>query len=228
MIDSILRIETPEGIELHLHPAGPAPRALAWLLDALIRGLVYAVAAPMLFTLGEMGLGLLLLLMFAGEWFYPVFFELRRHAATPGKRAIGLKVVRADGAPLDLGSALIRNLLRTADALPLFYGVGLLTALSNRRFQRLGDLAAGTLVVHAMNAETRPASQSVKGSIAPPLTLTPDEVRALVEFAERRPLLSDARAMELAALVPTLMEDGKRPEPDRLRAMANWLTGRQG
>ncbi|MGB0722526.1 MAG: RDD family protein [Gammaproteobacteria bacterium] len=227
MLDSILRIETPEGIELHLHPAGPAPRALAWVLDALIRGVFYALAAPLLFTLGELGAGLFLLLIFAAEWFYPVFFELRRHAATPGKRAMGLKVVRTDGAPLDLGSALIRNLLRTADALPLFYGIGLLTALSNPRFQRLGDLAAGTLVVHARGDAPRPAFKAAGGSLPPPVALTPDEVRALVEFAERRPLLSEARAAELAALVPVLMDASGRPQPDRIRDMANWLTGRQ-
>ena len=99
-------------------------------------------------ALAGLGQGLMLLGFFLLEWFYPVFFELRS-GATPGKRAMGLRVVHDDGTPVGAVASVIRNLLRVADFLPLFYAAGLVSCLVDRDFRRLGDLAAGTLVVHS-------------------------------------------------------------------------------
>ena len=146
-IDTLRLNETPEGVDLGLSVAGPVPRALALALDSLIRLGLYLLLLPLL-SLSKLGAGLFLLGIFLVDWLYPVLFEVYR-GATPGKRAMGLAVVHDDGTPVGLAASLIRNLLRIIDFLPLFYGVGLVSCLVDRDFRRLGDLAAGTLVIHA-------------------------------------------------------------------------------
>ncbi len=74
-------------------------------------------------------MGLLLILAFVLEWFYPTLFEAFRHGQTPGKKAMGIVVVHANGSPLSFNGSLIRNLLRTADAFPLFYLLGFVCTL---------------------------------------------------------------------------------------------------
>jgi len=200
-IDTQRLNETPEGIELGLHLAGPVPRALALALDILIRIGLYLVLLPLL-ALGEVGLGLTLLAVFLLEWFYPVFFELRG-GATPGKRALGLSVVRDDGTPVGLSASMIRNLLRVVDFLPIFYGFGLLSTLIDPDFRRLGDLAAGTLVIHAepgLRATQRRATLTDPASRPPP-SLTLETQRAILAFIERAPRLSLERRIELAELL---------------------------
>ena len=87
VLDTVVSAETPEGIGIELRPAGLSSRCFAYLLDLLIRlGVVYAVAMVVA-IMGRFGLGLLMILAFALEWFYPVAFELSRWGATPGKRA---------------------------------------------------------------------------------------------------------------------------------------------
>uniref|UniRef100_UPI0025F2F3AC RDD family protein n=1 Tax=uncultured Thiodictyon sp. TaxID=1846217 RepID=UPI0025F2F3AC len=151
-LDTIRLNETPEGVDLGLRVAGPAPRALALAADGAIR-LVILLALSPLAALSGLGLGLSLIAVFLLEWLYPVTFEVLS-GATPGKRAMGLMVVHDDGTPVGLPASLIRNLLRVVDFFPLFYGVGLVCTLVDRDFRRLGDLAAGTLVVHAQRRST--------------------------------------------------------------------------
>jgi uncharacterized RDD family membrane protein YckC len=115
-VDTLRRFETPEGIEIELRLAGPVPRAGAFAIDLLIRFGLYLVLLP-LAGLAGVGVGLILLALFLLEWFYPVFFELRS-GATPGKRAVGLVVVHADGTPVGPSASLLRNLLRALDFLP--------------------------------------------------------------------------------------------------------------
>jgi hypothetical protein len=153
---------------------------------------------------------------------YPVVFEAGRHGATPGKRLVGLRVVQASGSPLTVGQAVVRNFLRFIDSMPLFtYGFGVAACLATRRFQRLGDLAAGTVVVYA-----RPAPQPLVPELPQtepmpiPLALTADEGRALGWFFERAGLWTPARRAEIAdhaaALTEATGEEGVR----RLLAMA--------
>ena len=221
--DSIVRVETPEGIELELRTAGPLPRVLAWLIDASIRVAIYLVLATALGVLGKVGLGLLLVAVFALEWFYPVFFEVYFSGATPGKRALAVQVLHDDGTPIGFSASVVRNLLRFVDFLPFLYGFGFVTMIVDPRFRRLGDLAAGTLVVYTPAGEPRAGRQSTE-SLPPPGTLTRAEQRAVMEFAERAPKLAPERATERARFAGPLVE--RSPDPvSRLYAIANFLAG---
>ena len=124
MLDTEALHETPEGIALGLRAAGAAPRALAWLVDAMIRIGVFTALAMPISILGEAGQGVLLILMFALMWVYPILFELLMDGQTPGKRVLGLRVVHANGTPVGFTASLIRNLMRTVDALPIGYAFG--------------------------------------------------------------------------------------------------------
>ena len=148
MLDTLLIAEAPEGIALQLRPAGLSARVLAFLVDALIRLLLLVMLATLLGRVGGLGSMLLLVSVFLLEWFYPVLFELLPGSATPGKRLLGLQVTMDNGLPVTAGASVLRNLLRAADFLPSGYALGLLTLLLRRDFKRLGDVAAGTLVVH--------------------------------------------------------------------------------
>lgn len=199
MIDEQRHITTPEGVPLTLALAGPVPRAVAYFIDACIRILVYVAAAMVLSWLGGVGWGLLLILVFLLEWFYPVWFEVMRRGQTPGKKSLGLAVVREDATPVDLNASLIRNLLRTADLFPMFYLAGFICMLVDSRFRRLGDLAAGTLVVH-LHQEAPPAAVDPGASQPPDWPLTLADRQLLLDYHERRPRLTPARRNELARL----------------------------
>lgn len=227
MIDTYRAIETPEGVELRLRVAGPPARVLAWAIDVVIRLLGYAVVSIPLNVLGRVGWGLFLLVLFFGEWLYPVFFEVYARGATPGKKLVGLAVVHDDGTPVGWSGALLRNLLRVVDFLPAAYGFGLVTMLVHPEFKRLGDLAAGTVVVHEERAELALRADEAP-PLPPPVPLEPDEQRAILAFAERMPLWGPARAEELAGLAAPLVDARGPLAVERLAGIANWLVGRRG
>src|SRR5690348_3313750 len=135
--------------------------------------------------LGRAGGGVVLLTAFFVEWLLPASFEAMWHGQTPGKRAMGLRVLNDDGTPVQWPGALTRNLLRAADFLPVAYGVGLLAMLCNRDFKRLGDLAAATVVVY--EPEKRAATRKLAEAppVPPPFALSLQEQRALLDLAER-------------------------------------------
>ncbi|MBK1723289.1 RDD family protein [Thiocystis violacea] len=216
-IDTIRFNETPEGIDLGLRVAGPVPRALAFVLDGVIRAGLYLALTPLI-VLADVGAGLMLLAFFLLEWFYPVVFEVWK-GTTPGKRAMGLIVAHDDGTPVGLPASMIRNLLRVVDFLPVLYGIGLISLLIDRDFRRLGDLAAGTLVLHA---ERRTASRAAVSAtpIAPPHRLSTETQQAILSFAERGERLSEARRIELAEILTH--EQGARAV-DLARGWASWL-----
>jgi uncharacterized RDD family membrane protein YckC len=226
ILDTQRFLETPEGVEIGLRVAGPVPRALAWLLDTLIRGVLYLLAAMTLGFLGEGGMGLLFLFLFLVEWFYPVAGEVLMDGSTPGKRSLGLRVVGDRGTPVSGRASVVRNLLRFVDFLPLLYGFGLVTMLAHRDFKRLGDLAAGTLVVYREEPVAAGAGRREAPPAPPPAPLEPEEQQAVVDFAERLPLLSQERARELALLAGPLTAGAPDPVA-RLESMAGWLAGRR-
>lgn len=218
-------IETPEGVELGLRLAGPIPRALALVLDLIIRVGLYLAFTPLL-MLADVGLGLVLLAFFVLEWFYPVLFEVMK-GATPGKAAMGLVVVHDNGTPVGLAASMLRNLLRVVDFLPLLYGIGLVSMLMDRDFRRLGDLAAGTLVLHAEGSaqpRTIPEARPVK----PPSGLRLETRQAILSFAERSHRLSAPRRIELAEILTA--DSGARGEQavDCVKGWANWLARGRG
>jgi uncharacterized RDD family membrane protein YckC len=228
-LDTIIPVETPEGIQLELRPAGFAARSLAYLVDFLIRaGVLYVVAMVGLFA-GGFGLALTIILFFLLEWFYPVFFELRPQAATPGKRALGLRVIMDNGLPVTPAASMTRNLLRTADFLPCMYGIGLVSMLLRRDFKRLGDLAAATLVVYSPQPPLKVEFGDIE-PLAPALKLSVRDQAAVIAFAARLPRMTAERAHELAALAAPLTggpEVAGALATTRLLAIAQWLLGRR-
>lgn len=162
MTRDTVRLYSPEGVEVRLEVAGLGRRILAAVVDAALHWLaVAAVLAGLFFGLTALFPGLLepvdptsgfvlaagilfVALLFYG---YYLFFELAWHGQTPGKRLLGLRVVAAGGLPAPPAAIVIRNLLRAVDALPSAYAVGFASCLLTAHRQRLGDLAAGTIVV---------------------------------------------------------------------------------
>ena len=228
-LDTRYAAETPEGIALLLRPAGLVPRLYAYSVDVLIRFVFFSVAFLFLTLLGRLGLGLGMVLFFLLEWLYPVVFELGRSGATPGKRMLGLAVVMDSGLPVTPAASLTRNLLRAADSLPSLYAFGVLSMLFRRDFKRLGDLAAGTLVVHAPQFEPRPAAPPAAPARAPAVVLSARAQAAIVAWAARVTRLTEARADELAEIaVPVVVP--RAMGGDRVAALvgvAHWLLGRR-
>lgn len=153
-LDTTAQVETPEHVCFHYRIAGPTPRLLAYLLDALIRGfIVVALWIPFLLMFsdnnlsGGASLGAFLVVLFAIEWGYYVVFETLWSGRSPGKKALKLRVVKEGGYAVNFIDVVLRNLLRAADALPGVYGVGALFMALDPRFRRLGDMIAGTMVV---------------------------------------------------------------------------------
>jgi len=225
MLDTYREVITPEGVPLHLPAAGPVPRALAWAIDFVIRvGALMLLSIP-LTVLGEFGQGLYLGLMFLLMWAYTIVQEAL-WGRTVGKRVLGLRVVAQDGAPIGWMAAITRNLLRTVDMLPFAYALGLLSSLFDRNGRRLGDLVAGTVVVHD-SARPLPGSVAIDTVLAPPQPLQPAEQAAIIAFAERAPRLSGPRQQELAAVAAPISGGQGQVGVLRLYAMANWLLGRR-
>lgn len=225
MLDTYREVVTPEGVPLQLPAAGPVPRALAWLVDLAIRFAILAALSIPLALLKEFGTGLYLALMFLVYWAYPIVCEAL-WGRTPGKRALGLRVLARDGAPVGWMAAITRNLLRTVDMLPFAYALGLLSSLFDTHGRRLGDLVAGTVVVHAP-ALYLPPPATIDSVLAPPQPLRPEEQAALLAFAERAPRLAPLRQQELAAIAEPLTGTHGQVGVLRLYAMANWLLGRR-
>ncbi len=222
-LDTTYTVNTPEGIALQLSPAGPVPRLLAWLLDLLLRGGISAVLLMLLALLGKMGYGIAMILIFLLEWFYPVYFELRRQGQTPGKKMLRIYVAHSDASPVTPTASVVRNLLRVVDFLPLLYGFGFISMILNRRFQRLGDLAANTVVLH-QNSRTYPTLTIEAEPIRPEISLTLQEQQAIMLFAQRSQTLSTARLEELAQMTGGLV--AKQANATRyLQGIAHWLMG---
>jgi uncharacterized RDD family membrane protein YckC len=229
-LDTIYTVNTPEGINLTLSPAGPMPRMLAWVIDVLVRFVIYTVTFTVLAVLGSSGAGIALIITFLVEWFYPVYFELFKKGQTPGKKSLNIYVVQDNGSPVTPASSMIRNLLRFVDFLPLFYGFGLVSMLLNKRFQRLGDLVAGTVVLYKeepLVEESMDSDEFDKHSITPPVSLKIEEQQTILQFRQRQLSLSKDRAEELAGLSgDVLLADAKEGEKAAyLTRLGNWIAG---
>jgi uncharacterized RDD family membrane protein YckC len=224
-LDTMRTVETPEGCRIDLRVAGLVARARAWMVDLAIRAFVYVVAVEILIWFGKMGSGAILLIVFALEWLYPVYFEATRHGATPGKRVCRLAVLRDDGGPIDWGASMIRNTLRIVDFLPFFYMAGTVCMFLRRDFKRLGDVAAGTIVVYT-DEPPLPALAAEGPSEPPPLPLAIDEQRAVIAFTLREPRLTPERAEELAQVaVPLTGGLGADAARTRLVGVGRFLMG---
>jgi uncharacterized RDD family membrane protein YckC len=225
VLDTARRVPTPEGIELTLRLAGPVPRAFAWVIDFVIRAAALWALLIAVQPFAKLGMAVFLLAYFFLEWLFPAWCEVRLRGATPGKKALGLMVLHDDGTPVTWPAALTRNLLRFVDFLPAFYGVGLIATVLNRDFKRLGDLAAGTVVVYRDRAATGFAVPPA-APLAPAIALSAAEQRAILDFAERAPGLTDERQTELAGLAAPLV-GATTGAAERLLRIANHRLGRR-
>jgi uncharacterized RDD family membrane protein YckC len=146
------QVVTAEKVVLTYRVAGMGSRFLAWLIDVGFMAVLLAMgaAAGSVLEAVRPGVGgaVILLWAFTLQWGYFLFFEWLWAGQTPGKRLMGLRVLQAQGTAISFLQAAVRNVLRAADSLPLFYAVGFVVAAGDRQQRRLGDLAAGTLVVH--------------------------------------------------------------------------------
>ena len=226
MLDTVREVHTPEGVALRLPAAGPIPRALAWAIDFGIRMGLLMAASMVLGLMGEAGMGLYLVLLFAVFWLYPILCEGLFDGQTPGKRALDLRVISSDGAPIGWLAACVRNLMRTVDMLPFGYACGVLSGFADPWGRRLGDLVAGTMVVHVPKTR-RLAIMDADGVMAPALPLRPAEQAAIVAFAERAPRLTPERQVELADIAAPATGMQGSEGVRRLAGIAHWLLGKR-
>jgi len=167
---SALVVDSVTGVEVSLPVAGPGARAYAFTIDWHIR----AILAVAWFVIGMMlynggltditppietdGLWFAVIALPVGAiyFLYHPALEIALHGRTPGKRMVGLRLVTRTGAAPTTGAHLIRNVFRLIDTFPLFYGLGLLVTMITRHHVRIGDLAAGTLLVYERAAAALP------------------------------------------------------------------------
>lgn len=209
-------ITTAEGVTLDLPLAGLGSRAIAALVDGAIKGILTVAVIAVLFggaalfddeTVGGarpssgffVGLAIAFVVIFLVNFAYDVLFETLASGRTPGKRWTGLRVVRGTGGPVSFVPSAIRNLVRIVDSLPGAYAIGLIAILLSSKNQRLGDMAAGTLVVRERRgAERAPDPAGFRPLVEPPPNLdvsaiTGEELATIRSFLERRSTL-DAEA----------------------------------
>jgi len=227
-LDTTIEIVTPENIAFRYCVAGPFHRLPAYLIDLVIRWLlaVAGMVILMLFFgvagLGGLGMGMSLVLWFLLEWFYGGVFETFFNGQTPGKRLLRIRVVCIDGQPINGLQAVLRNVLRVVDAQPLvFCQVGLLAATISDRFQRLGDLVCGTMVVveerqrlHGLTPTGEPEAPRMAALIPANFQASRTLARALAAYVERRRMFSWGRRLEIARHLAEPLRQKFRLPPD--------------
>ena len=218
-LDSIIRVVTPENIGFEYRIAGPFRRLPAFLIDLTIMGLIFfliSVATTFVVFLSPgtamFGMFVTIFIVF---WFYGGLCETFLNGQTPGKWLLGLRVLTYEGQPINGLQAIMRNLLRAADLLlPL---IGLIVMMLNSRFQRLGDLVAGTIVVieerHWLTGVAKlddPRAIQLAAYLPPNFVVSRSLARALASYVERRRFFSPPRRREVAKHLaqPLLMKFG--------------------
>ncbi len=226
-IDSTVEVVTPENIAFHYQVAGPFRRLPAFLLDVLIRAAVFALVALVIAIVGgTVGAGgisfaVIAILWFLSDWFYGGICETVMNGQTFGKRTMGIRVLTVDGQPINGVQAVMRNFLRSVDMMPMLsmevlgvpapayivptFIMALVTMTMNRRFQRLGDIVSGTIVVveerqwltGVAKLEDRRAAQ-LANYIPADFVVTRSMARSLAGYVDRRRFFSTARQREVA------------------------------
>jgi uncharacterized RDD family membrane protein YckC len=219
-----LSVETPEQININYQKAGIGSRFYAALVDTLILTVVITLGSYVnegfLTEIGDV-LGNWLravsgIVIFAIFWGYYMVFEITTNGQSPGKLALGLRVIKEGGYPISFADSAIRNLVRIVDFLPFCYGAGLFVMLINKNWQRIGDLAAGTLVVKTSRSDLKLTSESLNTDTQP-INISPQEylyadwiqlelvteyeLDIIREYLGRRSSLSVARRIELAQTI---------------------------
>lgn len=241
-----MEVATPEGVTLHFTLAGVGSRVISGMLDLLVQATIlfglWLVSLLLSLAIEEWAFALLAVGLFLVLFGYDITFETLASGRTPGKRWTGLRVVRVGGGPVTFRTSAVRNLLRIIDSLPFAYIVGMIAISSSAKNQRLGDIAAGTLVVRERTAvagssgvplgaaepgeDPSWAGWSAPASLTGPQfetwdvsAVTAEEVATVREFLARRSSLEpDARkrlALELAnRLRPKVVAPEERMGPE--------------
>ncbi len=198
-----LTIDTPEQIALEFPLAGAGSRFLALAIDSFVQVAMLLVLALVAFlaywfrsrgyqSLSTWVFAVLILLGFVLYYGYFAAFESLWGGQTPGKRAVGLRVISVTGQPITPFDALLRNLLRIVDQMPGIYAVGVLSIFFTSRNQRLGDLVAGTVVVQEHGLpQTDLAAAEMPATRLGAARLTIEEVEVIQTFLIRRADLPD-------------------------------------
>jgi len=209
--DSSLKVQTPEGIEFVIYPAGFLIRACAWAIDSFIQWIfVLVILISTEITGAALGFWFALIAIFALNWFYHTAFEVFWRGQSPGKRFMGIRVVRSDGSPVNPGASFLRNLLRFVDTFMSLNLIAFVCMIASPAFRRIGDWVADTLVVYT--AEARSPGRFVAPALRcpgmpwlaevplayPSRKLNYEEKQAILAFARRYPFFSKARADEIA------------------------------
>lgn len=208
-LQDYVQIQTPEGIDLDLQLAGLGSRFFAQLLDLLVFAAVMtavlvvlaAIATP-LTGYGDALATIVLFLLLLG---YPIAWERYAGGQTPGKRMAGLRVLRADGTPVDLLAATTRSVTRLVDGPPTLYVPSIVFVLATKLRQRPGDILAGTIVVRAPRRShptlpaTPPAPVPAPSALLDLTGVGSDEQIAAAAFLERRAALKPQPRQRLAA-----------------------------
>jgi uncharacterized RDD family membrane protein YckC len=211
-LDTVIKVVTPENIAFDYRIAGPMRRFVAYLLDMLIcAAAAYGVGLlviPLTNAVGLVGFGLFIyfVVLFLLFWFYGGLLETLWNGQTVGKRMMGLRVLSFDGQRINAMQAIMRNILRFVDSLPFFTALlGLLVAMMNRRFQRLGDLACGTMVVveekswlHGLMNFQDAAVVQLAAALPARFETPKSLAQAVAAYAERRKNFSPGRRNDIA------------------------------
>jgi uncharacterized RDD family membrane protein YckC len=203
--DDRLAIATPEGVEVELTLAGIGSRFMAAGMDFAIQIAVLVATGLLLRPAGDTGIAVFTTASFALIFFYDVLFEVLAGGRTPGKRAVGLRVVGPAGRPIAFVRSAVRNLLRLIDILPGFYGIGMTAIFITGRNQRVGDLVAGTYVLRDRHGDRHEAAPALLWLDAGPaatwdMSAVPGEDVATVRsFLERRQGLEPKARQQVAA-----------------------------
>jgi uncharacterized RDD family membrane protein YckC len=205
-----VRIATPEGVDVELTLAGIGSRFIAAVCDFTIQAATILAAGLVLGVVGNGGdesgwsVAVFTIVFFLVFFGYDVLFEVRSRGRTPGKRWTGLRVVRTGGHPVTFVPSCVRNVMRLIDILPFFYGIGMFSIFVTRQNQRLGDLAAGTLIVRDRPGTFHAAA--VPAGFAPPRpadawdvsAVSAQDIATVRQFLARRESLAGGSRQELA------------------------------
>lgn len=207
-LDTSIRLVTPERITFQYPLAGPFRRAFAYMIDVIVMIAIFFFGSILLSLLSlgsSAGLGLILVLIFALVFFYGAFFEGLFNGQTPGKMAMRLRVVSDQGVAINGMQAVLRNLLWGFDGFALGYMPAIGCMLLTERFQRLGDLAAGTMVMvestpgrGSIARVDEPAVQKVIPWLPVQIAAGPELTRALSDYVRHRKRFGPARREEMA------------------------------
>ncbi len=211
MFDQQLQIDTPENVMFGYTVAGIGSRFMATMIDSLILILLLVLGAMAggfisntadWLVSGSAGwiAAIFTIISFLIFFGYYVIFETVWNGQTPGRRMFGLRVVDMEGVPIGLAAATIRNLVRLIDFLPVLYGLGVVVMFINSQSRRLGDLAAGTVVVHdrkvtlaALTAQTPVGADLVRS--LPVGRLSAESIQLTRDFLARRTQLTTERGL---------------------------------